>query len=185
MADVNAALSPAVVEPSERVSGGSIGNHTREPGSASGALGNQRLRKAKCRTLSRDVERRRRKAVKAALDHFRSSMPGSFKGRKWALDKIKADKRPMAEAKRLVEWFRTQDIAFEDGGIDFSDVQELRAKIVRRDGLLDSCHAMLLGRMERMIADGGLEGDEFKRLAAAALAMKSPLPKSARQAEAA
>ena len=49
--------------------------------------------------------------------------------------------------------------------IDFSEVQQLRIRIVRRDLILDSPQATFLYRMERDIARTGMTSSEFRRRA--------------------
>lgn len=128
-------------------------------------------------------ERARKRTVRAALDLFNAALPGTFKGRAWAHGKITAAKAPGREARRLVEWFRRQDVTGSEPDadhIDHSDVQELRVKILRRDGVLDQPQAMALARLDKMIAGGSLDRATFNRLASIALAMPCAWPKPKR-----
>ena len=131
-------------------------------------------------TSARKSEIQRRRYEKTALSYFDSNMPGRFKGRSWARERIRRDPRPLKEAKRLVDWFRKQDLALESDDIDFSDVQELRARILRKHGCLDTTHDMILRRMDRLIAKDEMSQDRFETMAAAALAMKPALPEGFR-----
>lgn len=128
-------------------------------------------------------ERRRKRAVRAAQDYFRGELRGSFKGRSWALQKIAAHDRPLAEAKRLVEWFHRQGVAEAVDGeeIGHDSVQELRVKLIRRDLVLDQPQAMLLNRMDKLIALGDMTRERFEHLAATVLAMKPALSPEVRQ----
>jgi hypothetical protein len=129
-------------------------------------------------TSARKSEIQRRRYEKTALSYFDSNMPGRFKGRSWARERIRRDPRPLKEAKRLVDWFRKQGLEIDshEGAIDFSAVQELRVKIIRKHGFLDTTHNMLFQRMERLIAKDEISQDTFETMAAAALAMKPALP---------
>ena len=128
------------------------------------------------------ADRRRAKAraktVQAAITYFKSHTPGSFKGRARALDRIRSANRPLTEAKRLISTSAPEVTADAADAIDFSDVQELRAKVIRRDGILDRPQAMLLSRMDRMIANDGLSRERFTTLSAALFgpAMRCVIP---------
>lgn len=128
--------------------------------------------------------RDRKRTVKAALEYFNSNLPGRFRGRAESIRKIKDAPRPLARAKQLVEVHRTQDLG-ANPEIDFSDVQELRARLIRRDHVLDQPQVMLLSRMDRMIAEGGMDERTFKVLASEVLGMKPALSKDIRKVEAA
>lgn len=128
----------------------------------------------------RKAKRRQERYVKPALDYFRGEMPGTFKGRSWATHRIRDARQPMTEARRLVEWFRRQDIAdtVDADDIGFDSVQEIRTRIVRRDGIVDRPQAMLLARMDRLIATGEMDRAKYDKLAGAVLAMPLAFPKS-------
>jgi len=131
-------------------------------------------------TSARKSEIQRRRYEKTALSYFDSNMPGRFKGRSWARERIRRDPRPLKEAKRLVDWFRKQGLEIDSHDIDFSAVQELRVRILRKHGFLDTIHGMLFQRMERLIAKDEMSQDRFETMAAAALAMKPALPEGFR-----
>lgn len=135
-------------------------------------------------TSTRQRQLRRKRTVKAALDYFESEMPGRFKGRAAAIERIRKHKRPLQEAKRSIAWLRTRDLDDTADELDFSDVQLVRARIIRRDGILDRPQAMLLARMDRAIAIGAITRRAFAALASAAIGMKPALSASHRKAEA-
>ena len=63
--------------------------------------------------------------------------------------------------------------------IDFSDVQTIRAKLIRRHCGIWPPHTDLLARMDRLVALGDLDRDGFEALAEAALSMPSMMPRTA------
>ena len=128
-------------------------------------------------------ERARKRSVDKAQDHFKRALPGRFKGRANALARIAKAKRPLREAKRLAAWFAAQRDNPDQHGDDtpdHSDVQELRTQLLRRDGVVDLPQAMILGRMDGMVARNAIDRNTFNRLATAVVKMRVAWPKIAK-----
>ncbi len=123
--------------------------------------------------------RQRRQSEKAALDHLRKHKlrPGEWES---AVRRIRRAPRPVTEAKRIIA--RAQraavDALFDHDDIDLSDVQELRAKYIRRHGLIDQPQGFLLARMDEQIVKSCMTKAEFAHFSAALFseAMKPALP---------
>ena len=67
----------------------------------------------------------------------------------------------MVEAKRIIADYRKRAVEIE-GRPDLSDVQELKVRLIRRDGLVDT--QGLLHRLEVMVAEGCTRA-EYEKLA--------------------
>ena len=128
--------------------------------------------------------RRRRTINKAIekLDRDYRLPPGE---RVRAIRRIKGAKQPAREAQRIIEHRRkkaVQDIGEDQIGL--SDVQQIRVRIIRRDHGIWPPHEDYLGRMERMVAVGEMERENFKRMAATVLkSIPQSLSKEFRKAE--
>lgn len=130
----------------------------------------------------------RQRTIRKALDYFDGEMPKIFKGRSWALDRIRRAKIPGYEAKRLVTVLRNKGViagVSDDGEPDYSDVQELRVRIIRAAGIVDAPQSSLLGKMDRMVARGEMDRAAFNRTAALVVRMPQALPVELRRLEAA
>ena len=96
----------------------------------------------------------------------------------------------MVEAKRIIAAAHRRKVRYalagddqrRHGQIDLADVQELRAKLARRDGGVWSPQSILLRRMDRRIAGEGMTRPEFDDLAAAVWRLPQVLPVGTRQA---
>ncbi len=125
---------------------------------------------------------RRRRTERDAI-----SLLDRLKGfdRRRAVERVRSAKQPVAEAQRILARIARNEVAGHvvDDVVGHADVQELRAKIIRRDYMLDQPQAQLLARMDRMIASDGMTKDEFAKFATALLseAMRPALPLSVRR----
>ncbi|WP_442577704.1 hypothetical protein ACSBOB_19270 [Mesorhizobium sp. ASY16-5R] len=93
--------------------------------------------------------------------------------------RIRGARQPLREAKRVISEILIGSV---DDRIDFSDVQELRVKLLRRDISLDPSQVEKLRELDRMAAKGCSKAD-FERVATALLLYVSALPKSCREQE--
>ena len=113
--------------------------------------------------------------------------------RQWAITRIRNARQPTVEARRFVERAEREMTAIlagrldpngevEDTPIELADVQELRARIIRREGMLDQPQASLLARMDLQVATKSMTEDEFTKLTTALFgeAMRPALPLSVR-----
>lgn len=129
---------------------------------------------------SRASAKRRENAEDRAIAHFKKYLPGTFKGRRDAIQRIRSAKLPLREAKRLVVHFHKKGIgdpnAHDEGAVDFSDVQELRVKIQRKYNMVDQPQSLLLHRMDKLIAADQLTREEYNRLATMAIKMPCAVP---------
>ncbi len=117
-------------------------------------------------TGTRSARRRRTEPEAIALLDGAKGLSGMV--RRHAVVRVRDAKQPVAEARRIVDHLAREAAAgiVQGDAIDFSDVQELRVKIIRRDRILDQPQAMLLARMDRKIALEGMTKTEFGRFAA-------------------
>ena len=131
-----------------------------------------RIYKAKT-TGVRSPRRRRTERLAIALLDDAQRLSGA--ARDHAIGRIRLAKQPVAEAKRIVSHPARKAVTgiAQANAVDFSNVQELRVRIIRRDLILDSPQAMYLARMERDIATKGMTGSEFQRRAE--LLMSEPM----------
>lgn len=129
-------------------------------------------------------KQRRRTLKKAREEINKAHLPPER--RRSALARIHRAKQPVAEAKRIVQQYRTDRarvIVEPHQEIDLSDVQELRVKLIRRDKGIWSPHTDYLARMERKILAGEMTVEEFKKQSLVVLRMKPTLSKHFRKAE--
>lgn len=129
------------------------------------------------RAKKRAAAKRREKTVQRAVKHFTDRMPGRFQGRANAIDRIRRAKLPGYEAKRLVAHYERQGVNLEgateaDAPVDHSDAQEIKATLLRRDKFLDQPQAMMLARMDKMIAAGNIDRETFNAMASRVIKMK-------------
>ena len=128
--------------------------------------------------------RQRRQSEKAALDLLRKAQ---LRFGEWesAVRRIRRAPRPMTVAKRIIAHAQLAAIAeqFDHDEVDLSDVQALRAKYIRRHGLIDQPQRLLLARMDRQIAIEGMIKGEFAHFAATLFgeSMKPALPERVRR----
>ena len=126
---------------------------------------------------------RRRRTIREAVELLDEARLTHAK-RLSALARIRHARQPKAEARRIVK-ARRRNVVPESANddLDLSHVQELWAKLVRRDGGVWQPQSMLLARIERGIAGGTMGREEFERLAGVLLSMPQMLPKSFRKRE--
>ena len=130
---------------------------------------------AKSTTPRPAVSRQRKRTEKQALELLKDA--GILAGRRRTLAaRIRAARQPVAEARRIVEAAQRDAVPIGEG-LDFSDVQEIRAKLIRRDGGLWPPQSDMLARLDWLIASGELDRDGFEQMAGVVLAMPQALPK--------
>lgn len=128
--------------------------------------------------------RQRRRSERVALDHL-DNMVGLPPARRLkARDRIRLARRPLVEARKITrEVLAGAGPDRETALIDFSDVQELRVKLLRRDLVLCPEQESWLNRLDKRIAGGRISPAEFRSEAAEILAMPNSLPVQHRKAE--
>ena len=99
-----------------------------------------------------------------------------------AILRIRRAKQPRGQAKRIIAKAIRKVVAVNGDGIDHADVQELRVKLIRRDGGVWSPQSLMLRRMECRIVGEGMTRQEFDDLAAAVWRMPQVLPSGTRHA---
>lgn len=101
-----------------------------------------------------------------------------------AVEKIRAAKQPLSEAKRIIKQEKLAAIADPDRKkIDLSDAQELRVWLMRRDKGIWNPHSDFLARLEQQIAEGGMTEGAFREAAVILLDIVQPLPLTFRKSE--
>ena len=135
--------------------------------------------------LTSPAARSRRKRIEREAIQLLDGVRLTPSRRKWAISRIREARRPTVEARRIVAQAARRAVELEVDDIGHSEVQELRARIIRRDGLLDIPPAMLLARMDRIIATFGMTKDAFAQLATLLFseALKPALPDFLRRGE--
>lgn len=112
---------------------------------------------------------RRRRTEKDAVAYLDGHIRLPPYERRSALNRIRDSRQPGREAKRIVDHTRQRGINIPDDGIDCSDVQELRTKLIRRDGGAWEPQASLLHEMDTRIASGEMDPNGFKERTAVVL----------------
>ncbi len=136
--------------------------------------------------LNRPETPRRRRTVKNPEAMLDRELDLSRAERSQALARIRRAAQPIRETKRIIEQRRKLalgDVGRRDGNVDLSDLQELVAKVLRRDGLVSPLQSTMLKRLGRQIAQGSLTAAQYRANAAILLAMVPALPKKFRVAE--
>ena len=130
---------------------------------------------------------RRIRTEKEAFQFLQNNVPTlRDERRRSAIQRIKLAKQPNAEAKRIVEKYlhdKGSEIPANDL-VDLSDVQELHARLIRRDGIIAEPHSSMLSKLELDIVTDGISPQDFKRRSALILSMEAALPKDMREREA-
>ena len=165
---------------------------TREPGIANFRSTKSTTYKAK--KLTSPAARSRRKRLEREAIKLLDTVRLTPSRLQWAINRIRDARQPTVEAKRIVKRAERERAAIlagrldaagkvEDNPIQFADVQELWARIIRRDGMLDQPQAMLLARLDDRILENGMTVDEFTKITTALFseAMKPALPERVRQ----
>ena len=148
----------------------------------------------KAKMLTAPAARSRRKRTERRAIKLLDTVHLSPSRRQWAITRIRNARQPTVEAGRIVERAEREMAAIlagrldpngevEDTPIELADVQELRARIIRRDGMLDQPQAMLLARLDDRILETGMTVDELTKITTALFseAMKPALPERVRQ----
>ncbi len=134
--------------------------------------------------LPERVSPRRRRTIKSALELIDRDTSLSPERRRNARQRIRRAAQPNVEARRIIEQHRKEALPnFDNETIDLSDAQELRAKLIRRDGGLWNPQRRMIKNTERQIVTEGVTKAEFKDAAATVLAMPQVLGKGFRGAE--
>jgi hypothetical protein len=141
---------------------------------------------AKSTTRSRQRRRTERSAIQYLDDHTQNFAWQRPK----AIARIRLARQPIAEAKRIVDQADRRAVrralqgndARPSAKVDLTDVQELRVKLIRRDGAIVEPHASLLRRLDARIATGAMTRGEFEDAVSRIWAMPKALPRSAQVA---
>ena len=114
----------------------------------------------------------RRRTTRLAVEFLDQHCRLSGQKRKRALDRIKVAKQPKAEARRIIEHAQRQALrmATAPAGPDLSDVQELIAKLTRRDGGLWPPQSHMIQRLSLDVLSG-MNVDDFQGRAALIFSM--------------
>ena len=126
---------------------------------------------------------RRRARTETAANELLSEVrlsPGECRS---AIARIRRSRQPTVEARRIIAQASRRAVEITHGDtIDLADVQELRVKLIRRDGGIVEPHASLLRRLDARIAAGAMTRGEFEEAASQVWAMPKALPRSAQAA---
>ena len=125
--------------------------------------------------------RQRKRSEKLAIAYLNFSIPLPAGARRKAGASIRNSQRPMLQAKQIIRAYREAPIE-GSGRPDFSDVQEIKVKLIRKAGVIDTPQQSLLKKLDLMVARGCTRA-EFKKLAGIILTMPQALPKKVREAE--
>lgn len=83
------------------------------------------------------VSDRRRRTLREAIRIIDATIPAHSERRAKALARVRRARQPVTEAKRIVASYRRKGAPdVEIAGLDLSDVQEIRARLIRRDAQL-------------------------------------------------
>jgi hypothetical protein len=133
------------------------------------------------RRLERKAATARKRIEDAAITKMDEVLSKKFNGRAASIAKIRAAKRPSSEAKRQIQAHLINGIQTEGTtALDYSDVQELRVQIIRRDGILDTPHASVCSKMDKLIAEGAMTEAEFARMSGIVKSMPCAITKHLR-----
>ncbi len=132
--------------------------------------------------------RQRKRTEKAAVDLLDREVRLSRIGRESAISRLRRAKQPTVEAKRIIAQAKRRAVAGQarnaHDGIGHADVQELRVRLIRRDGGIWEPQASLLREIDVRLATRGMTPKEFHERAALVWAMPRALPRRTMQAEA-
>ena len=129
---------------------------------------------AKSTTHKSRQRRRTEKDAVALLDGLIRLPPYE---RRSALKRIRTSRQPGVEARRIANHAKRRAVIIGHDEIDLADVQELRVKLLRRDGGIWEPQASLLHQMDASIASGEMDQEVFEESAAVVLGMAQALPK--------
>ncbi|MEL0108352.1 MAG: hypothetical protein VW802_15590 [Rhodospirillaceae bacterium] len=123
--------------------------------------------------------RQRRRTEKAAITLLDKQIRLRALRRASAIKQIRNAKKPLTKAKQLIRHYSRSTLYKENtGSIDLSDVQELRVKLIRRDGGIFPPQTDCLSKLEIQIIEGEVLKKEFQETAAEILNMPQVLSKA-------
>lgn len=132
--------------------------------------------------ISPDYKSRMRlRSERSAVKYLDEHIVLPHKRRQKARGRIRSSLRPLVEAKKIIREFYLG--TNEHHKLDFSDVQELRVKLIRRDHTLCPEQVDWLNRLDRRIAKGDITQSDFRNEAAMLLEMPNSLPLQHRKDE--
>ena len=135
-------------------------------------------------TPEKGLSRQRRRTLKDAVAILDAEIPIMSERRMKAVQRVRRSRRPVTEAKRIVAAYRREGAPeIEAGSLDQSDVQEIRVRLLRRDGGLWPPQSTILHRMERGVALGTMSVPKFKAMAVMVLNMPQAFSEKFRIAE--
>ncbi|MBT5112384.1 MAG: hypothetical protein HOM28_00795 [Rhodospirillales bacterium] len=126
--------------------------------------------------------RQRKRSEQRALEYLDTSVQLPPIARRDALKVIRNSHRPLHQAKQIILRFKEDDFRGV-GAPDFSDVQELKVKLLRRDGAIFQPQLGMLNKLDVMIHRRCTRA-EFKQYAGVICSMPQALPKEMLKAEA-
>ena len=103
-----------------------------------------------------------------------------------AMRHLRSEKQPIRRARQIAERTMTNRKGIKvpvNAKLDLSDVQELKAKLIKRDFGIWSPHSDYLRRILEDILSGNITKAEFERRSAVLLDMAQPLSEDFRKAE--
>ncbi|MCG7504763.1 hypothetical protein [Mesorhizobium retamae] len=125
--------------------------------------------------------RKRLRSEKAAVRYLDEYLDLPHGRRQKARGRIRSSLRPLVEAKKIIREVFIG--AGSDSDPDFSDVQELRVRLIHRDHMLCQEQVSWLKKLDRSIAANSLSRAAFKQEAAELLSMPNSLPLQHRKDE--
>ena len=123
---------------------------------------------------------RRKHTERVAIKHLKDGTVLRGHARLRAIEEVRAARSPMVAAKGIIS--KLTKASSGRGGLDLSDVQEIRVRIIRKHQILDTPQAMMCQRLDRMVLKGCTRR-EFDRVAKIALNMPLAFPKHLAEAE--
>jgi len=136
--------------------------------------------------LSKRETPRRRRTIKDAEAALGRELNLSPMEKRQAMLRVRRARQPKREARRIIDHYQSRvvgDVCRRDGDVDQSDLEEIVAALLRRDGVICPPQSTMLNSLGRRIAEGSLTPAQFRVNAAALLAMVPALPKKFRVAE--
>ncbi len=127
------------------------------------------------------VSKRRKRTEATALKVLTEA--GIPRGRRRNFtDRIRAARQPVVEARRIAQAIQRASLPEIGDGLDFSDIQEIRVRLIRRDGGLWPPQTDMLANLDRLLASGELSHEIFENMAVTVLGMPQALPRTCRMA---
>ena len=138
--------------------------------------------------MDKELTPRRRRTIRDAEAMLGRELDLSPTEKCRIMPRIRAAPQPRREARRIIEYIRSQDVGNmcrHNGTVDQSDVQELLVKLINKYRVIFPPHRTWYMRLARRVAKGPITPAQFRAEAAALLAMKPALPKLFLEAESA